>query len=95
MADSGSLADSLIGIHAGKAGPEILDRYSDARRAIFQKFVDPVSTGNLTRLCQDPDELLKDDEMIKKMRETYNDKEASRKLQMVSSCALKSDWIGD
>ncbi|KKY35456.1 putative fad binding domain-containing protein [Diaporthe ampelina] len=53
MVDVGGLADCLIGIHRGLATEDILDKYDDVRRGIFQDVVDGITTMNLERIMQD------------------------------------------
>lgn len=49
VVETAGLADCLIGHHAGKAGPDILDTYATVRREIFLKYIDARSVKNLQR----------------------------------------------
>ena len=73
IADVGSLYDSLVGIHTGRADDSILDKYDEVRRKIWHDIINPVSTDNMQRLFQyaDPDEAMEKDpffKMIKQMQ---------------------------
>ena len=74
IADVGSLYDSLVGIHIGRADDSILDTYDEVRRRIWHDIIDPISTDNLTRLFKyaGPDEAMENDpffKMVKQMQE--------------------------
>ncbi len=72
IADVGSLYDSLVGIHTGRADADaILDRYDEVRRRIWRDVVNPVSSDNMRRLIDlDPDTAVEKDPffaMLKQM----------------------------
>lgn len=50
--------DCFYGIYDGKVGFDILDNYDQARRNIFHKVTDVVSTANLNRVRSDADLLI-------------------------------------
>ena len=43
-----------------KANADILTTYSDVRRSIFKNVIDPMSQGNLRRLCENDPETVRD-----------------------------------
>ena len=57
IADIGSLVDCFYGICDGKAGIDILDKYDEVRRSIFQTVTNAISTANLNRVRKDADTL--------------------------------------
>jgi hypothetical protein len=64
IVDVGNLFDCLNGVHRGLADDSILTRYSDVRREMWHKVIDPVSTQNLKHLLQDPEVALKEDPLF-------------------------------
>ncbi|KAK5137078.1 hypothetical protein LTR08_001087 [Meristemomyces frigidus] len=70
LLDAAAVSDALIGIHEGKAGDAILDRYAEVRRTIFQETVDPTSQSNKKRLQDsDPTTVGERDPFLKMLRE--------------------------
>jgi hypothetical protein len=74
IADVGSLYDSLVGIHTGRADDSILDKYDEVRRKIWHDIINPISSENMTRLFKyaTPDEAMEKDpffQMIKRTQE--------------------------
>ena len=89
IADVGSLADCLIGIHKGLATDGILDHYDRVRRDIYNRVINPISSENFTRLNrQDPEKALENDPFFKLCLKAEQDKEFSLNLQLVR-CALE------
>lgn len=83
IADVGSLVDCLMGMYEGKAGPEILDKYDEIRRDMYQKFINPISTDNIRRLFdQDPEKALDTDDFFKLLIDLDKDPEKSRAFQL-------------
>ena len=81
--DVGNLYDCLYGMHKGLVDESILDRYSEVRRNVYLNFVDPVSSSNLRRLCQEPDVAMKEDPFFKMAVEFGDNAEAWRDLVTV------------
>lgn len=83
--DVGGLYDCLVGIYESKAGEEILNTYSDVRRAKYNDVVNPISSENLVRMFKaDPDSVLETDEFFKMCKRAETDLEFSKELQNVS-----------
>jgi 2-polyprenyl-6-methoxyphenol hydroxylase-like FAD-dependent oxidoreductase len=83
LVDVGNLYDCLVGIHLGLADDTILDRYSEVRRDKYLNFVDPVSSSNLRRLAQTPEEAVAKDEFFQICAQIQNDPEKFKELVMV------------
>jgi 2-polyprenyl-6-methoxyphenol hydroxylase-like FAD-dependent oxidoreductase len=83
LVDVGNLYDCLVGIHLGLADDAILDRYSEVRRDKYLNFVDPVSTANLRRLAQSPEEAVAKDEFFQICAQIQNEPEKVKELVMV------------
>jgi hypothetical protein len=61
MLDAGCLADALEGLFNENQPDSILTKYSDIRREIFKKYIDPWSQENVKRLYSlDPDTAIND-----------------------------------
>jgi len=70
LLDAAAISDALIGIHQGKAGDAILDRYAVVRRDIFLETVNPTSQENKKRLQDsDPATVGERDPFLKLLRE--------------------------
>ena len=82
FADVGGLYDCLYGIYSGQADENILDKYDEMRREKYLSVIDPISSGNLTRLW-DPS-VIEDDAFIKAVRRAETDKGFAREMQEVS-----------
>ncbi|KAH6708779.1 hypothetical protein BKA61DRAFT_696546 [Leptodontidium sp. MPI-SDFR-AT-0119] len=67
ICDVGSLVDCLFGIGGGHASLDILDKYDQERRRIFNEVVDGLSTANFRRIMQDPDQFIEKDPSYKLM----------------------------
>ncbi|KFY94446.1 hypothetical protein V500_03255 [Pseudogymnoascus sp. VKM F-4518 (FW-2643)] len=81
IVDVGGLYDCLVGIYEGKAGEEILNTYSDVRRAKYNDVVNPISSENLVRMFKaDPDSVLETDEFFKMCKRAETDLEFSKEL---------------
>ncbi|PMD62287.1 FAD/NAD(P)-binding domain-containing protein [Hyaloscypha bicolor E] len=85
LVDVGNLYDCLLGIHLGKASPEILDKYDQVRRQKYHEVIDVVSSQNLRLLLEDPDTSEKVDGFVDLCRKANEDKELSRKMQLFSN----------
>ena len=83
LADVGGLAECLEGIHDGKASFDILDKYDEIRRGVFNDIVSPVSTTNLQRLWKDPEDALENDEFFKLLERAKTEPEIAEGLQLV------------
>src|SRR5438874_2416432 len=80
--DSFALSEALAAVVHGKAGDEILDRYSESRRKIYLEVTSPISTESLRLVFHsgDQDRLNKD---LALLRNRKNDPEAMRKFLSV------------
>ena len=88
LLDAAALSDALIGIHEGKAGDAILDRYAEVRKGIFQDTVDPTSQSNKRRLHDaDPSTIGERDPFLKMLREA----DATQKQQVRAQATLAVD----
>lgn len=85
ISDIGSLVDCFYGIHDGKAGPEILDKYDEIRVSIYKTVIDPVSKTNLERLWKDPEKIKDIDPFFALVRKAGSDPKVAEDLKMVSS----------
>ena len=79
----GNLFDCFNGIHQGLADDSILDHYSEVRRDMYHKIIDPVSSQNLRHLLQDPDVAMKEDPLFLQ-RDKFSDPEFVANLVTVS-----------
>lgn len=70
IADVGSLYDSLLGIHTGRADDEILARYSEERIRIWHEIINPRSQENMKRLFEyaSADEFIEKDPFYKRLK---------------------------
>jgi len=92
IVDVEGLYECLAGIHANIADLSILDTYSDIRIQRWKDIINPVSTGNLSRLCkQDPEKALENDEFLQMVKRCETDEELSRQVQ-TSTRKLKYDF---
>ncbi len=89
IADVGSLYDSLVGIHAGKADEAILDTYDETRRKIWHEVVNPVSTSNMRRLIADPGEAVEKDPFFKMLKQMQENPGAQPQAGSVSTLTYK------
>ncbi|KAL4878106.1 FAD/NAD(P)-binding domain-containing protein [Aspergillus karnatakaensis] len=70
LLDGDALAEALIMILQEGKSDELLTVYSDARRKVFQTFVDPTTTANKLRLhAPDPAAAAYDDEYFRSMQD--------------------------
>ena len=67
--DADALADALIMILKESKPESLLDLYSDERRKVFQRFVDPTSTYNKLRLQMDAEAANRDDWFYRLMQD--------------------------
>ena len=90
IADVGSLYDSLLGIHTGKADESILDKYDEIRRKIWYDIIDPISFENMQRLfTQDADEALDKDPFLKMLKQSETDEQLRIQMRNVSTQGSK------
>lgn len=69
LLDAEAVADTLTLVLKEKVSLALLDLYSDERRQVFQFFVDPTTTQNITRLKNDPEKCAEDDWFLREMRD--------------------------
>lgn len=70
LLDAAAVSDALIGIHQGKAGDAVLDRYAEVRKKIFLDTVNPSSQSNKRRIHDsDPATVGERDPFLKTLRE--------------------------
>ncbi|PNS21540.1 D-arabinitol dehydrogenase 1 [Sphaceloma murrayae] len=81
LVDAGNLYDCLIGLHKGLVDDSILDKYSDVRRKVYHEVIDPISSGNIRRMWQDPETVMETDEFLQMCVKVENDPEASKAMQ--------------
>ncbi|KAF4548425.1 FAD-binding domain-containing protein 38 [Elsinoe fawcettii] len=81
LVDAGNLYDCLIGIHKDLADDSILDRYSEVRKQKYHEIIDPISSGNIIRMWQDPETMLENDQFLQACLKVENDPEASKAMQ--------------
>ncbi|KEF60689.1 uncharacterized protein A1O9_02250 [Exophiala aquamarina CBS 119918] len=75
VSDVGSLIDCLYGIHDGKASLDILDKYDEIRRKIFNQVTDVTSTANFRRIMQSSENVAGSDpffQLLAKVKEDPN-----------------------
>ncbi|OBT71371.1 hypothetical protein VF21_09433 [Pseudogymnoascus sp. 05NY08] len=90
IVDVGGLYDCLLGIYEGKAGKEILNTYSDVRRAKYNDIVDPISSENLVRVFEsDPETVLETDKFFQMCKRAETDLEFSKEFQNASFSRVK------
>ncbi|KAL2848726.1 hypothetical protein BJX68DRAFT_102458 [Aspergillus pseudodeflectus] len=82
IADVGSLYDSLMGIHTGRASDAILDKYAEIRRKIWVEIIDPMSRENFARLHQDAETARENDPFFRLCVKAETDPELSREIAM-------------
>lgn len=79
----GSLADCLLGIYSGKADMDILDKYDQVRRRIYQDIIDPLSTTNMRRMSQDAETILDQDPVLQRAAQAAQDPQIAAEMFMV------------
>ncbi|KAL2007036.1 hypothetical protein VTN00DRAFT_8474 [Thermoascus crustaceus] len=83
IADVGSLYDCLMGIHRGLADDNILDKYAEIRRKIYQEIIDPTSRENFRRLWdQDPETAREKDEFFQICHRAEKDEALAKELAL-------------
>ncbi|KAM5374836.1 hypothetical protein ACJZ2D_006330 [Fusarium nematophilum] len=93
IADVGGLADCLIGIHQGLASDSILDHYDRARREVYDKTINPISSENFRRVSKQDGELaLENDEFLKLCLKAEEDPQFSKALQLSIKDLLCHDF---
>jgi hypothetical protein len=101
IADAGSLYESLVGIHTGRADDSILDAYDEVRRRIWHDIIDPISSDNMTRLVKyaDPDEAIEKNPFFKMVKQIQEPRpggpagDGTNEPQNVSAdCRVPSVW---
>lgn len=88
ICDVGSLIDCLYGIDSGDASLDILAKYDEIRRQIFNQVVDVMSTTNFKRIMQDADEFKEKDTSCKMMMAARADANVAMALREVSPTHL-------
>jgi ATP-dependent phosphoenolpyruvate carboxykinase len=78
----GSLYDSLMGIHTGRASDAILDKYAEIRRKIWAEIIDPMSRENFARLHQDAETARENDPFFRLCVQAETDPELSREIAL-------------
>lgn len=73
VADIGSLIDCFYGMLNGRADIDILDKYDEMRRKIYDTHTNPSSTGNLKRMMRDADAVIADDPFVTNLAEHNED----------------------
>lgn len=83
-----ALVDALAAVVRGEADDEVLDRYSDARRQVYDEVTSPISTESLRLVfnSDDPDRLERD---LSLLRNRKSDRDAMRKF-LSSPAALET-----
>ncbi|EMC94313.1 hypothetical protein BAUCODRAFT_73385 [Baudoinia panamericana UAMH 10762] len=86
IVDIGALFQCFEGMHKGLADDSILDVYCSVQRQKWHEIINPVSTGNITRMFkQDPDKALEEDETLKMIKRAETDLELSKQLQAMAN----------
>lgn len=88
IADVGSLSDCLLGLYAGKADMNILDKYDEVRRGIYRDIIDPLSRTNMNRMSQDAETVLENDPFLQFARAASGDPRLVAKMLEVRSVCL-------
>ncbi|KIW21684.1 hypothetical protein PV08_02264 [Exophiala spinifera] len=91
VCDVGSLVDCLYGIDSGEATLDILNKYDEIRRQIFDRVVDTMSTANFKRIMQGAAEFQESDlsyKMIMAARTDISITTAMRKHDMSIGCDM-------
>ena len=84
LIDAGNVTDCLVGIHEGRAGNDILDKYDRIRRDIYYRVIDPLSTTALQRQwTANPKNLAENDPFVRKVSEAFGNEGLAMKLQLV------------
>ncbi|KAJ9291305.1 hypothetical protein DTO021C3_1105 [Paecilomyces variotii] len=83
LLDAGALGDALSATINDKAPDSILDRYSEVRRDIFLKVIDPASQANIRRLYEnDPEAIIRTDPFLRAVHSAdEKEKEKMRGMQ--------------
>lgn len=90
IVDVGGLYECLVGMYEGKTGEEILNTYSDVRRAKYKDVVDPISSENLVKVFKsDPETVLETDKFFQMCKRAETDLEFSKEFQNASFSRLK------
>ena len=87
--DAAAVADSLIGIHEGKASEAVLEKYAEVRRNIFVDTVNPTSQANKTRLHDSDADTIGDRDPFLRMLRTATKEE---KQQQSLHFQLAQKW---
>ena len=69
---------------------DILDKYDQVRRGIYNDIIDPLSTINLNRMSQDADTVLQKDEFLQGAARAGKDRKIAAEMFMVSESAFLS-----
>ncbi|KEF55240.1 uncharacterized protein A1O9_08894 [Exophiala aquamarina CBS 119918] len=87
IADMGSLTDCLLGIYSGQADIDILDKYDEMRRRIYQDVINPLSITNMERMSKDAECVLENDPFLQFAAEAGQNPEVAAQMFMV--CDLR------
>ena len=84
IADIGSLADAIVGIHRGVADDSILDKYAEVRAETYRNIIDPISTANFKRLWdKDPETTAAEDKFFALIRKMSEDEGLAKQFREV------------
>lgn len=81
--DIGNLYDCFYCINEGLAGDSILDRYDEVRREKYRTIIDPLSSENIRRLWQNPDEAGEKDAFLAACNKAAVDPKFAKAMQKV------------
>ena len=65
---------------------DILDKYDEVRRGIYNNMIDPISSANLERLWQNPEAIKDTDLLFNTMKQAATDPKVAEQLQLVRIC---------
>lgn len=95
LVDVGGLAECMAGMEMGRAGDEILDRYDEVRRGLWESVINPVSSDNFLRVsATDPAVALEKDPFLMMVEKARTDKETRDELDKVGVGWCRR-WVGD
>jgi 2-polyprenyl-6-methoxyphenol hydroxylase-like FAD-dependent oxidoreductase len=85
ICDVGSLIDCLYGINSGLADLDILKKYNELRRQIFNEVVDVTSTANFRRVMQTADDFIRNDPAYNMILAASTDSNVAAAVKSVSA----------
>ena len=86
LSDIGSLIDCFYGILDKTTKLDILDKWCEMRRKIYDEYINPVSTTNMERILNDPADMKDTDPLFQTLRQADHDRALFADLQWVSLC---------